>query len=76
MVRLKKKRFVVLDYTILPTETDIATASTVAHMEIPSGAGKQKCINKECTKVSRRVSSCVLSYSRMQALLDLHVTVP
>uniref|UniRef100_A0A6S8MF83 Uncharacterized protein n=1 Tax=Amphora coffeiformis TaxID=265554 RepID=A0A6S8MF83_9STRA len=50
-VRLKKKRFVVLDYTIQPNETDMATASGVAHMEIPSGAGKTQCITKDCHKV-------------------------
>ena len=50
-VRLKKKRFVVLDYTIQPNETDMATASGVAHMEIPSGAGKTQCITKDCQKV-------------------------
>ena len=50
-VRLKKKRFVVLDYTIQPNETDLAQATEVPHMEIPSGAGKTQCITKECIKV-------------------------
>lgn len=50
-VRLKKKRFIVLDYTIQPNEADMATASGVAHLEIPSGAGKTQCITKECCKV-------------------------
>lgn len=51
MVRLKKKRFVVLDYTIQPNETDMATANSLPYMEIPGGAGKVQCITKECTKV-------------------------
>lgn len=50
-VRLKKKRFVVLDYTIQPNEADMAAANGVAYMEIPSGAGKVFCTNKECRKI-------------------------
>lgn len=50
-VRLKKKRFVVLDYTIDPSEADIHAAASLPHMEIPSGAGRTPCITKECTKV-------------------------
>mmetsp|Transcript_7603 Transcript_7603/g.10919 ORF Transcript_7603/g.10919 Transcript_7603/m.10919 type:complete len:397 (+) Transcript_7603:657-1847(+) len=44
MVRLKKKRFIVLDYSLNPEE-----APETAIM--PEGAGKQKCITPECTKV-------------------------
>lgn len=50
-VRLKKKRFVVLDYTIQPNEADMATASRMPRVEVPSGAGVSPCITKNCTKV-------------------------
>eukprot|EP00521_Asterionellopsis_glacialis_P018355 CAMPEP_0195306194 /NCGR_PEP_ID=MMETSP0707-20130614/37076_1 /TAXON_ID=33640 /ORGANISM="Asterionellopsis glacialis, Strain CCMP134" /LENGTH=396 /DNA_ID=CAMNT_0040370405 /DNA_START=248 /DNA_END=1438 /DNA_ORIENTATION=+ len=44
MVRLKKKRFIVVDYSLAPED-----APETAVM--PEGAGKQKCITPECTKV-------------------------
>ena len=51
MVRLKKKRFILLDYSLIPTTADIALASVTPHLLCPNGAGKQKCIQPECTKV-------------------------
>ena len=50
-VRLKKKRFIVIDYTILPNDADLTVASSLAYVEIPSGAGKQVCTDKACSKV-------------------------
>jgi hypothetical protein len=50
-VRLKKKRFVVLDYRLVPTDADLHYASTVPYVECPSGAGCTKCISKDCNKV-------------------------
>lgn len=51
MVRLKKKRYVILDYAIIPNEHDIQTAQNVSHITIPPGAGKQSCTNADCNKV-------------------------
>ena len=51
MVRLKKKRFIVIDYGVVPTERDIQSAALNPHVCTPDGAGKQKCITPECTKI-------------------------
>eukprot|EP00934_Nitzschia_sp_Nitz4_P000365 Nitzschia sp. Nitz4//scaffold62_size106224//5271//6680//NITZ4_004338-RA/size106224-processed-gene-0.23-mRNA-1//1//CDS//3329555802//365//frame0 len=51
MVRLKKKRFIIIDYSIIPTEADIQTAAVTPHISVPKGAGKQKCATPECPKV-------------------------
>jgi hypothetical protein len=51
MVRLKKKRFIILDYSIVPTAADIAAANVIPYVAVPPGAGKQKCQVPECTKV-------------------------
>uniref|UniRef100_A0A7S4IU86 Uncharacterized protein n=1 Tax=Odontella aurita TaxID=265563 RepID=A0A7S4IU86_9STRA len=50
MVRLKKKRFIVIDYGIIPTAMDIAAASVYPQVSCPAGAGKQKCVTAECPK--------------------------
>ena len=51
MVRLKKKRFIVIDYGVIPTESDMQAAALDAHISTPDGCGRQKCITNECTKV-------------------------
>jgi hypothetical protein len=51
MVRLKKKRFIVIDYSIVPNEEDIQAASMSPHITCSPGAGKQKCATPECAKV-------------------------
>lgn len=51
MVRLKKKRFIIIDYSILPTDEDIQAAQATPHVSVPTGAGKQKCATPECPKV-------------------------
>ena len=51
MVRLKKKRFIVIDYSIVPNEEDIHAASMSPHISCPAGAGKQKCVTPDCPKV-------------------------
>mmetsp|Transcript_128512 Transcript_128512/g.371881 ORF Transcript_128512/g.371881 Transcript_128512/m.371881 type:complete len:371 (-) Transcript_128512:148-1260(-) len=51
MVRLKKKRFIIVDYSIVPTEQDMQVAAAQPHISIPNGAGKAKCATPECTKV-------------------------
>lgn len=50
-VRLKKKRFIILDYRVVPTDADLHYAGTVPYVECPPGAGCTKCTNKDCTKV-------------------------
>jgi hypothetical protein len=51
MVRLKKKRFVILDYSIIPNENDVQAAQNASHITIPPGAGKTSCTNTDCNKV-------------------------
>jgi hypothetical protein len=34
MVRLKKKRFIIIDYSIVPTPTDIAAAAVAPHVMV------------------------------------------
>jgi hypothetical protein len=51
MVRLKKKRFIVIDYSIVPTEADLQAANQTPHVSCPPGAGKQKCGTPGCHKV-------------------------
>jgi len=51
MVRLKKKRFIIIDYSIIPTQHDISTAALSSHIMIPNGAGRTKCTDNNCTKV-------------------------
>jgi hypothetical protein len=43
MVRLKKKRFVILDYSIQPNAADQQVASTIDSVKIPKGAGRSIC---------------------------------
>jgi hypothetical protein len=50
MVRLKKKRFVILDYSIEPTDADLQAAEMSPHISIPMGAGKTRCSTTTCTK--------------------------
>ena len=51
MVRLKKKRFIIIDYSIVPNDSDVQAAAEDPHITIPKGAGKQKCATPECSKV-------------------------
>lgn len=51
MVRLKKKRFIIIDYSIVPSPADVAYAAVTPNVLCPSGAGKQKCVSSDCTKV-------------------------
>lgn len=51
MVRLKKKRFIVIDYSIVPSDEDLQTAAMSPHISCPPGAGKTKCVTPECSKV-------------------------
>jgi|Transcript_27270 hypothetical protein len=51
MVRLKKKRFIVIDYGIIPNQFDFQLAHTSEFIKIPPAAGTQKCVTSECPKV-------------------------
>lgn len=51
MVRLKLKRFLVLDYSFEPTRDEINTASKNSHIVIYTGAGKTKCNAPGCNKI-------------------------
>lgn len=53
MVRLKKKRFIVIDYGIDPDKVNVSLSSITSsrHVMIPPGAGREKCGSSDCTKV-------------------------
>lgn len=51
MVRLKKKRFIVIDYSVVPTEEEIMEAKSLPHVKIFEGAGRKKCTINICDKV-------------------------
>uniref|UniRef100_A0A7S1UW71 Uncharacterized protein n=1 Tax=Grammatophora oceanica TaxID=210454 RepID=A0A7S1UW71_9STRA len=51
MIRLKKLRWQVIDYGIVPTAADIETAAKSKNIACLAGAGKQKCVTLHCTKV-------------------------
>jgi hypothetical protein len=46
MVRLKKKRFIVIDYSIVPNEHDLQASAMNPHINVPLGAGVTKCTGK------------------------------
>ena len=46
MVRLKKKRFIVIDYGIAPNEQDLQAAAMHPNISVPLGAGVAKCTGK------------------------------
>ena len=51
MIRLKKQRFIVLDYSIKPNEADMKAAAQHPYIKISKGAGTTKCTKPECNKV-------------------------
>lgn len=51
MVRLKKKRFIVIDYSIVPSPGDLAYAAVTPYVKTPPGAGIQKCTTVNCPKI-------------------------
>jgi hypothetical protein len=51
MVRLKKKRFIILDYGYSPNNNDHAIARNIPHISIPHGAGQTRCATKDCSRV-------------------------
>lgn len=51
MVRLKKKRFIVIDYSVVPTEEDMMEAKSSPQIKIFEGAGRKKCTINNCGKI-------------------------
>lgn len=51
MVRLKKKRFIIIDYGHVPSEHDHEIAKAVPHINIPNGGGITACATKTCSRV-------------------------
>jgi hypothetical protein len=51
MVRLKKKRFIIIDYGYVPKPDDYAISNATPHISIPEGAGQQRCATKDCPRV-------------------------
>jgi len=51
MVRLKKKRYIIIDYGYQPNSHDFEIAKTVPHIGIPNGAGQSICSTKECPRI-------------------------
>ncbi|KAL9181861.1 hypothetical protein ACHAXT_012204 [Thalassiosira profunda] len=51
MIRLKKKRFVLLDYGYVPNAHDQEIARMVPYISLPDGAGQAPCISADCTMV-------------------------
>jgi len=51
MVRLKKKRFIIIDYGYVPNATDHDMIRDNPYVTIPEGAGTKKCKEKTCNRI-------------------------
>ncbi|KAL3811377.1 hypothetical protein ACHAXA_011341 [Cyclostephanos tholiformis] len=51
MVRLKKKRYIILDYGYTPNQNDHELARTIPHISIPHGAGQTLCTTPDCPRI-------------------------
>ena len=51
MVRLKKKRFIIIDYGYVPNATDHDMIRNNPYVTIPEGAGAKKCKEKTCNRI-------------------------
>jgi hypothetical protein len=51
MVRLKQRRFIIIDYGYVPKPEDYDIAKTSPHISIPDGAGVKRCATKDCPRV-------------------------
>lgn len=58
MVRLKKKRFIVIDYSIVPNEHDLQAAAISPHINVPLGAGVTKCTGKVASEPGGPLVPC------------------
>jgi hypothetical protein len=52
MIRLKKKRYIIIDYSIVPNKEHVQAATNNPHIAVPDGAGNAKCAQLECQKVN------------------------
>mmetsp|Transcript_4691 Transcript_4691/g.7245 ORF Transcript_4691/g.7245 Transcript_4691/m.7245 type:complete len:402 (-) Transcript_4691:125-1330(-) len=51
MIRLKKKRYIIIDYGYIPKPEDYAISNASSHISIPEGAGQQQCATKDCPRI-------------------------
>lgn len=51
MVRLKKKRYIIIDYSLIPTESDLEAVRDLPHVVVPEGAGERLCATRECPRI-------------------------
>ncbi|KAL3781129.1 hypothetical protein HJC23_001436 [Cyclotella cryptica] len=51
MVRLKKKRFIIIDYGIVPTPQDLMHVEAVPYVVVPEGAGQRLCATRNCPRI-------------------------
>lgn len=51
MVRLKKKRFIIVDYSIIPTEADIQAAAMNPHISVPKGQANKNVLLQNAPKL-------------------------
>ena len=51
MVRLKQRRFIIIDYGYVPKPGDYDIANTNPHISILDGAGEKRCATKGCPRV-------------------------
>jgi len=58
MVRLKKKRFIVIDYGIVPNELDLQAAAMSPNINVPLGGGVTKCTGKVASEPGGPLVPC------------------
>ena len=58
MVRLKKKRFIIIDYGIVPNEHDLQASAMTPHINVPLGAGVTKCTGKVASEPGGPLVPC------------------
>lgn len=51
MVRLKKKRFIIIDYSIVPTQHDLNYVKDIPYIVVPEGAGERLCATRNCPRI-------------------------
>ena len=51
MVRLKKKRYIIIDYGIVPTQEDVEGVRDIPYVVVPEGAGERLCATRDCPRI-------------------------
>jgi hypothetical protein len=51
MVRLQRKRFIIIDYGIVPTEQDLQYVREMPDVTVPDGAGERLCATRNCPRI-------------------------